>query len=220
MSAPPRGPGRPRSPRTRQAVLDAAVQLAADGGPAALSMSAIASRAGVSRVTLYRWWASPGAIVLDGLLERTRAGIEHRPGMPAREAIAEQMAALVDAFTDGSPAAAAIRAVTAGAGADPQLARDLQEHWHRPRRQVAADILRHGVATGEVRPGLDVEAAIDMLFAPIYHRLLIGHQPLGPELVGHLLDAFAGFTEIGRRGRLQVSRNRADPTGDVAASSS
>lgn len=189
-----RGPGRPRSGRTRRAILDAAVDLVAEGGLAALSMSSVAARAGVSRVTLYKWWSSPGAIVLDGLLERYHAGIEHAPGTPARRAIEEQMVGLVTIFTDGSPAAAAIKAVTAGAAADPQLARDLAEHWHRPRRQVAADILRRGIRTGEVRAGLDVEAAIDMLFAPIYHRLLIGHQPLQPGLVEHLLDAFGGFT--------------------------
>jgi AcrR family transcriptional regulator len=194
-SPPPRRPGRPRSGRTRHAILDAAVELVAEGGLAALSMSSIAARAGVSRVTLYKWWSSPGAVVLDGLLDRSHAGIEHAPGIPARQAIAEQMAGLITVFTDGSPTAAAIKAVTARAASDPQLARDLQEHWHRPRREVAADILRRGMTTGEVRPDLDVEAAIDMLFAPIYHRLLVDHQPLHPRLVGQLLDAFGGFSD-------------------------
>src|SRR3954452_23516306 len=161
--APRHGPGRPRSGRTRRAILDAAVDLVAEGGLAALSMSSIAARAGVSRVTLYKWWSSPGAIVLDGLLERYHAGIDHELRTPAKQAIAEQMAGLITVFTDGSHASAAIRAVTAGAAADPQLARDLSEHWPRPRRQVPADILRNGIRTGEVRAGLDVEAAIDML---------------------------------------------------------
>lgn len=145
-------------------------------------------------MTLYKWWASAGAILLDGLLERSHASIEHDPDLSARAALAEQMTALITLFTDGGPAAPAIRAVTAGAESDPQLARDLREHWHEPRRQVAAEILRRGMITGEVRSDLDPEAAIDLLFAPIYHRLLVGHAPLGPELVDQLLSLFGGFT--------------------------
>ena len=107
------------------------------------------------------------------------------------------MLALINLFTDGGPTAAAIKAVTARAESDPQLARDLREHWHRPRRQVAADILRRGIETGDVRPDLDLDAAIDLLFAPIYHRLLVDHAALDPDLVGQLLDLFNGFTRPG-----------------------
>ncbi|SDT23342.1 TetR/AcrR family transcriptional regulator [Microlunatus soli] len=190
-----RGPGRPRSSRTRTAILAAAVDLVTEGGLAALSMSSIAARAGVSRVTLYKWWSSPGAIVLDGLLDRSHSSIEHDPSASARDAIAAQMQALITLFTDDGPTAAAIRAVTARAESDAQLARDLREHWHRPRREVAADILRRGIRSGEVRPEIDVEATIDLLFAPIYHRLLVDHAPLGPELVDQLLALFNGFAE-------------------------
>lgn len=189
-----RGPGRPRSSRARAAILRAAVDLVTDGGLAALSMSSIAARAGVSRVTLYKWWASPGAIVLDGLLDRSHSSIEHDPTTSARDAIAAQMRSLVTLFTDDGPTAAAIRAVTSRAESDPQLARDLRDHWHRPRRRVAAEVLRRGIETGEVRADLDVEAAIDLLFAPIYHRLLVDHAPLGPQLVDQLLELFNGFT--------------------------
>ncbi len=75
------------------------------------------------------------------------------------------------------------------------------------------------MATGEVRPGPDVEAAIDILFAPIYHRLLIGHQPLDPQLVDELLDGFAGFT--GAAGETPgAGRHGVGAPADVAASNS
>lgn len=189
-----RRPGRPRSDHVRRAILDAAVELVTDGGLGALSMSSVAARAGVSRVTLYKWWSSPGSILLDGLLERSHASIEHDARLSAREALAEQMTALIGLFTDGGPTAAAIRAVTAGAESDPRLAKDLREHWHQPRREAAAEILRHGMITGEISDGLDIEAAIDLLFAPIYHRLLVGHAPLTPELADQLLSMFDGLT--------------------------
>lgn len=208
-----RGPGRPRSDQARAAILDAAVELVAEGGLPALSMSSIASRAGVSRVTLYKWWSSPGAIVLDGLVERSHSSIEHDQDAPAREAITAQMRALVSLFTDGGPTAAAITAVTARAVSDPQLARDLRDHWHRPRRQAAAEVLRRGIAAGEVRPDLDVDAAIDLLFAPIYHRLLVGHAHLDLDLVDQLVALFNGFdtrTSSGCPQRVERPRDEMD----------
>ncbi|WP_168207450.1 TetR/AcrR family transcriptional regulator [Microlunatus elymi] len=170
-----------------------------DGGLAALSMSAIAARARVSRATLYKWWSSPGAIALDGLVQRTHHTIEHDDRTPAGQAIADQMLALITLFTEDRTTAAAIRAVTARAESDPQLARDLREHWHRPRRAAAAAIFQRGIEAGEVSADLDVEAAIDMLFAPIYHRLLVDHLPLNAALVDQLLAMFNGFTRVVRR---------------------
>lgn len=211
-----RSPGRPRSNSARAAILQAAVDLVAEGGLPALSMSSIAARAGVSRVTLYKWWSSPGAIVLDGLLERSHSSIEHDHRAPARDAIAAQMRSLVELLTDGGPTAAAISAVTARAVSNPQLAQDLRDHWHRPRRQAAAEVFRRGIEAGEVRPNLDIEAAIDLLFAPIYHRLLVGHAPLDPSLVDQLLAGFNGFETVpasrqkGRPAQPRISREPPD----------
>ena len=63
--------GRPRSERARAATLEAAGELLDERGLAALSVDAIATRAGVSKATIYRWWPSKGAVVMDAFLERT-----------------------------------------------------------------------------------------------------------------------------------------------------
>ncbi|PRC54248.1 TetR family transcriptional regulator, partial [Mycobacterium sp. ITM-2017-0098] len=60
--------GRPRSEAVRSAVLTAAAELALAGGPSAATVDAIAKRAEVSRTTIYKWWPSAPAIVLEGLL--------------------------------------------------------------------------------------------------------------------------------------------------------
>ncbi|PRC56550.1 TetR family transcriptional regulator, partial [Mycobacterium sp. ITM-2017-0098] len=60
--------GRPRSEAVRSAVLTAAAGLALAGGPSAATVDAIAKRAEVSRTTIYKWWPSAPAIVLEGLL--------------------------------------------------------------------------------------------------------------------------------------------------------
>jgi AcrR family transcriptional regulator len=184
---------RPRSEESRRAALEAAVDLVAEGGLAAATFSAIAARAGVSRVTVYKWWGTPAALVLDALLEGNAASVEHSGSGSVRDALAHQMHALVALLTDDGRTGAALRAVTAQVAAEPGLRADLVGHWLGPRRAVAADLLRRGQRDGEVRAGIDVEAAVDVLFAPLYHRLLFGHGPVDDALVDHVLGLFGGF---------------------------
>src|SRR5450432_1993426 len=59
--------GRPRSEKASQAILDAAADLLLENGLAAVSMDAVAARAGVSKATIYRWWPTKETLALDAL---------------------------------------------------------------------------------------------------------------------------------------------------------
>jgi AcrR family transcriptional regulator len=48
--------GRPRSEKSKAAILAAAGELLLEHGLDAVSMDVIAERAGVSKATIYRWW--------------------------------------------------------------------------------------------------------------------------------------------------------------------
>ena len=61
--------GRPRSERARHAILEAAAELLLLRGLGAVSMDAVAERAGVSKATIYRWWPSKEMLALDALLD-------------------------------------------------------------------------------------------------------------------------------------------------------
>jgi AcrR family transcriptional regulator len=63
-----RPPGRPRSERAHRAILQAANELLESEGFAAVTVEAIAERAGVSKATVYRWWPNRAAVVMDGFL--------------------------------------------------------------------------------------------------------------------------------------------------------
>lgn len=60
-----------RSEQSRQAILSAAFDLVAESGYARLTIEAIAARAGVGKQTIYRWWPSKGAVLVDAFLSRT-----------------------------------------------------------------------------------------------------------------------------------------------------
>src|ERR1700759_3055102 len=59
--------GRPRSEKAQNAVLEVATDLLLDQGLPAVSMDAIAARAGVSKATIYRWWPTKESLALDAL---------------------------------------------------------------------------------------------------------------------------------------------------------
>jgi len=59
--------GRPRDETARRALLDAAYELVVERGYAAVSMDAIAAKAGSGKQTIYRWWPGKADLVLDAL---------------------------------------------------------------------------------------------------------------------------------------------------------
>ena len=201
----PRRPrGRPRSEKARQAILAAAGDLMLSGGLPAATMDAIAARAGVSKATVYKWWPSRGAVALDGFLDRVGGTLAIPAGLSAAEALTWQLDALIQIFRD-TTAGPLMRALVAVAQTDPDIAGALRDQWLAPRRAVTLDTLRSGVQRGEIRDGLDLEAVMDELFGPVYHRLFFGHAPLSDDLaatmVAYLMPGIAA-PDRGRRGRL------------------
>jgi AcrR family transcriptional regulator len=177
--------GRPRSENARRAVLDAAADLALEGAAGA-GIDGIAARAGVSRTTVYKWWPTAAAVLLEGLLERTHDTLESAASATTREALGEYLARLVALVRD-TPAGALLRGLTAASVSDPGVGHALVHEWLAPRRTAVADLLVEGVRRGDVRKGLTYDSVIDALFAPIYYRLIYEHQPLTDTLSTEIL---------------------------------
>jgi AcrR family transcriptional regulator len=166
-------------------VLDAAADLALEGAAGA-GVDAIAARAGVSRTTVYKWWPSAAAVLLEGLLERTHDTLESSTSATTRESLSEYIARLVTLVRD-TPAGALLRGLTAASVSDPSVGRALVNDWLAPRRITVVDLLAKGVQRGEVRDGLDYDSVIDTLFAPIYYRLMYQHLPLTDRLSAEIM---------------------------------
>jgi AcrR family transcriptional regulator len=179
--------GRPRSEAVRGAVLAAAAELALDGGPAAATVDAIARRAAVSRTTIYKWWPSAAAIVLEGLLDSVRDSITRPPNSTTVEAITHHVDALNVLLAD--PAVGPLlRNVIAASPSDPAIERALLDQWITPRRAAVATTLQHAIDDGELRADVDVEVAVDALVSPPYYRLMFGMAPLDGEAVTRLVQ--------------------------------
>ncbi len=179
--------GRPRSAAVREKVLRAAAELALGDGSSAATVDAIARRAEVSRTTIYRWWPSAAAIVLEGLLDSVRDSIVRPPGSTTVQALVHHVGALFGLLDD--PAVGPLlRSVIAASASDPAIERALTDQWIAPRRTAVAATLREAVDAGELPAHTDIDVAVDALVAPPYYRLIFGMPPLDRVAVTALVD--------------------------------
>ena len=188
-----RPPGRPRSERARRAILQAANELLESEGFAALTVEAIAERAGVSKATVYRWWPNKAAVVMDGFLSTVSSEVPFPHTGHAQEDIRLHMRRLIKAL--GGKMGRTVAALIAEGQADRELAEALRSRWLSARRAEVKEILEHGMTRGELREDLDLEVAVDSLYGPIYYRLLVDHAPLEENFAEALADhVFSGLS--------------------------
>jgi AcrR family transcriptional regulator len=185
---PNRGPSAARrSQRAHDAVLDTAIALFEQRGYARLTIDGIAARAGVSKATIYRWWPSKAAVLLEAFLTRVEADVAFPETGSVREDLVEQIAALAHLLAETRLGAMAI-SLLGEAQHDAELARAFRDGWLEPRRVVGRDVLRRAIDRGELRADLDLDAALDALYGPLYLRVLFGHGSLERAALGALVD--------------------------------
>jgi AcrR family transcriptional regulator len=179
--------GRPRDPRTRAAILAAARALLERGGLTAVTIEAIAARAGVSRPTIYRYWSNAPAVAMAAFLEASGAPTAGRATRSPVAALRAQLHAVADAFA--APAGRSIAAMVAAAQSETELAKAFRNEFIARNRDAARELLERCVAERLVAPPADIELALDLVFGPLFYRLLMGHAPITRGFVDQLLDA-------------------------------
>ncbi|MBF2008806.1 MAG: TetR/AcrR family transcriptional regulator [Chlorogloeopsis fritschii C42_A2020_084] len=176
--------GRPRSEESRAAILDATWKLLKTMTLRDLSIEAIARESGVGKTTIYRWWSSKVAVVMDAFWEKLSPEIQFPQGLSATEAITQQMRLLITAFS-GEYGRIAAQIIAEGQ-AEPDALASYRDRFINPRRAAAKAIIEWGIENGEFDPNLDPELAIDILYGTIYFRLLVGHLPLDRQFAEEL----------------------------------
>src|SRR5215469_11398388 len=153
-----RRPGRPRSERAEQAILDATVEAIGDCGVDGVRCEDVAARAGVGKATLYRRW--PGK---EDLLIAAFASMKTPLPQPRGESVREDLIAMVEVMATDvqDPRHARQLALLHGEGERyPRLIARFKEQVVEPRRDLIRSVLRRGIGTGELRPDTDVEIAV------------------------------------------------------------
>jgi AcrR family transcriptional regulator len=182
--------GRPRSEAAQTAILSAAMALLLDQGLHAMSMDDVAEQAGVSKATIYRWWASKELLALDALATEwaTPASTKQRDTGSLRGDLLAHLRPWIRQVND-KPYGRVIAGLVAQAQTDPDFATLYRENFVQPRRDAMRPVLLRAIARGEIAPDTDLEVSLDLLYGPLYHRLLHRHAPLTDRFTQQVVDA-------------------------------
>jgi AcrR family transcriptional regulator len=167
-AARPRRPGRPRSEQADRAIIDAALCVFAEHGVEGLCIEKVAAKAGVGKATIYRRWPGKEDLLLDALAA-LKTPLPEPHGDSVREDLITLMQTMASDYAD--PRRAREFALLLGEGAKyPRLMAKYTETVIEPRREVIRSVLRRGIGSGELRPGVDVDVALFMLTGAVIAR--------------------------------------------------
>ena len=179
--------GRRRNEAARRAILDAALRLLGEAEGDSVTVETIARAAGVGKQTLYRWWPSKGAVLLEALAERAQQAVP----APDHGDLRDDLRAVVAATFAGAqrpPVGPALRTLAREAARDPQLA-VLMREFTESRRAALRDVLEQGRERGELEPGRDLDLMVDQVYGVFWYRFLLGHGPLDEDTAKALADS-------------------------------
>ncbi|MBB5791138.1 TetR/AcrR family transcriptional regulator [Jiangella mangrovi] len=182
-----RGRGRRPAAEVRADVLAAAGRLLLHEGLPAVTFDRVAREAGSSKVTLYKWWPSPGTLAAEAYFAQSAPVLRFPDTGDIRADLVAQLTAFVRWLTREG-AATPVSELVGAAQTDPDVARAWAEEYARPRRELARDRLHAAQQRGQLREDADLEVIVDQLWGACYHRLLVLKVPFDETLVPRLVD--------------------------------
>ena len=178
-----------RSPslQAHESVLNAALQLITRRGIDETSVDDLAEAAGVSKATIYKHWTSKEDVFLEAI-SRLKCDMPVFDSGHPRSDITEMLRHLAtsqkpEAFSKIWPR------VLSYAENNPAFANAFRARIACGRRAQIIELLQTAVKRGELRTGIDIDFAMDLLFGPVmYHRFM---QPSVPDdLPNRVVDSF------------------------------
>ncbi|WP_432021991.1 TetR/AcrR family transcriptional regulator [Streptomyces parvus] len=186
--------GRPRSTAADAAILDATRESLVDLGWSKLTMSDVATRAGVAKTTLYRRWAGKNELVVDAV-----AVLFDELELPDRGSLAADVQGVVLQFAallERPEARTALMAVVAESTRDDSLRRRIRSAIVDRQKRLVLLGRERAQARGELRYEDDASAAarnadliFDVIAGAVVHRTLVSAEPVDAEWA-------SGFTSL------------------------
>jgi AcrR family transcriptional regulator len=165
-----KAPGRPRSAKADEAIIEALLDLLADGTPAeAISIEAVAAKAGVGKATIYRRWSNKEALLVDAV-----ATLKGDPPKIVGESVRDDLIALLRpvGMPSHTRAGKIMPCLLSELQRSPELYRCV-EKITEPRRALMRQVLQRGIDEGELRADLDLELAMVALVGPLVAQTVL-----------------------------------------------
>jgi len=178
--------GRPPSLGLDQRILDAALDLLAEGGYAGFRLDALAVRAGAAKTTILRRWPSKAAVAAAAVERLALQTIDIPESGTLRGDLHALLTSAVTVFTDGR--GGFVPRLIRESGHHPEIT-DLLGTVIHTRRLAYRRVVNRAIARHELDPDVDQDLLIDLLIGPIWTRLLITRDPITKTLIDEIVDA-------------------------------
>jgi len=161
---------------TEQAVLASAYAIMAGLGLAAASIDAIARHSKVSKMTVYKWWPSREALLIDAFLHQARTILPLGSEGTALERIRDHAMRYVEALAGdfGKVQLAVVSECIANTGS----AAIFSERYLAQRREAIASAIAAGRADGSVAATDPPHDLYDRIYGTLFYRYLFGFGAL------------------------------------------
>lgn len=184
----PRSAGRPPSQEARRKLLQAARDILIADGFGRLTVEAVAARSGVGKPTIYRNWANASELAMAALME------DFDPGAPDDSpslfrALRTQLRTLVSAFA--TTRGRQIALTLAASDPDSEMTKAFRNRVILSSRETGRLLIAAAADRGEIAAPAAVDVVLDMIYAPLFYRLLVRHEPLGIDFADALADQAA-----------------------------
>ena len=184
--------GRPRNVETHKSILSASYELLLEDGFKAVTVDKIAERAKVSKATIYKWWPNKAAVIMEGFLYAATARLPVPDTGSTFQDIFIHATSLTRFLT--SREGNIIKELIGEGQLDSNLALEYRERFFQPRRMQAKELFEKGIQRGDLKENLNVELCIDLVYGPIFYRLLVTGDELNDSYMHDLVtNAFEGI---------------------------
>ncbi|MER7010839.1 TetR/AcrR family transcriptional regulator [Saccharopolyspora sp. NPDC000359] len=184
-----------RNEKSRRAILDAALELCTEKGYPAVTVEGIAARAGVSKKTIYRWWQSKGAVILEAVVDAADASTDFPDTGDIAADLHAQLSQVVRLFDDPRSGRPLRALLLIESHQDPGLAGQIRELLVDSRIERFNQRMRRAQQEGQVVADVDLDVVLDQFYGPIYHRLVLNMDLPDDDYLGKIVSyVLAGIT--------------------------
>jgi hypothetical protein len=134
---------------------------------------------------VYRWWPNANAVAMAALMERSDTSAAETKGTSAIAKLRRQLRAVAEIFSQ--PVGRSVASMLAASEPDTELSRSFRDHFIFQRREEARTLLVQAMRDGEIRAGLDLDTVLDLLYGPLFYRLIAAQGSLQPAYADRIL---------------------------------
>ncbi|HEY8805539.1 MAG TPA: TetR/AcrR family transcriptional regulator [Clostridium sp.] len=178
--------GRPRSSSARESIFNYTQKLLCEKNYNSITIEEISKNSGVSKSTIYRWWDNKDILTMDIFMSEMETKTEYPDTGNTFNDFLFQLMNISKIFN--SPLGKATLEIVVNSDSDEKAKEMYRNDFFLPIRTKALLILERGISRKEINPNIDKEAILDLIYSPLYFRLLINPGTLNKEYFLHELE--------------------------------